>query len=77
MEYFAKSAEIRLEAGRVAPVPVAIRAWVAPRPDAAADALGYFHANWRRTTPVDVGLDGHHAFAAALVENFVEQLQHL
>ena len=52
---FAKSAEIRLEAGRVAPVPVAIRAWVEPRPAAAPDALGYFHANWRRTTPTDVG----------------------
>lgn len=52
---FAKSAEIRLEAGRVAAAPVKIRAWVAPRPDAATDALGYFHANWRRTTPTDVG----------------------
>ena len=52
---FAQSAEIRLEAGRVAAAPVKIRAWVAPRPDAATDALGYFHANWRRTTPTDVG----------------------
>lgn len=52
---FAQSAEIRLEAGRVAAPPVKIRAWVAPRPDAATDALGYFHANWRRTTPTDVG----------------------
>ena len=52
---FAKAAEIRLETGRVAPVPVTIRAWVEPRPDAATDGLGYFHAGWWRTTPNEVG----------------------
>ena len=51
---FAKSAEIRLEAGRVAAVPVKIRVWA----DTCANPtvpLGYFHAGWRRTTPSDVG----------------------
>ena len=52
---FGQSAEIRLEAGRVSPVPVAIHAWVEPRPAAAPDALGYFHAGWWRTTPNEVG----------------------
>ncbi len=52
---FAKSAEIRLEAGRVAPVPVKIRAWVEPRPEPSLGSLGYFHAGWWRTTPNDVG----------------------
>ena len=51
---FAQSAEIRLEAGRVAAVPVKIRAWVAKGADPAAP-LGYFHAGWRRTTPNDAG----------------------
>lgn len=52
---FAKSAEIRLEAGRVAAVPVKIRAWVEKRPGSPIGAMGYFHAGWRRTTPSDVG----------------------
>ena len=50
---FAQSAEIRLEAGRVAAVPVKIRAWVEPR--GAAAPLGYFHAGWWRTTPGEAG----------------------
>ena len=52
---FARAAEIRLEAGRVAAVPVAIRAWVEPRPASPVGSLGYFHAGWRRTTPADTG----------------------
>lgn len=52
---FAKSAEIRLEAGRVAAVPVKIRAWVERRAGSPIGAMGYFHAGWRRTTPNDVG----------------------
>ena len=52
---FARSAEIRLEAGRVAPVPVKIRAWVEPRAESPIGELGYFHAGWWRTTPSDAG----------------------
>ena len=52
---FAQSAEITLEAGRIAGVPVNVRAWVAPIPAAELAHLGYFHAGWRRTTPQDVG----------------------
>lgn len=52
---FAASAEIRLEAGRVAPVPVKIRAWVEKQAQSPIGALGYFHAGWWRTTPSDVG----------------------
>lgn len=52
---FAQAAEIRLEAGRVAAVPVTIRAWVEQRAEPALGALGYFHAGWRRTTPQDAG----------------------
>ena len=52
---FAKSAEIRLEAGRVAAVPVKVRARVEPRAESPIGALGYFHAGWWRTTPADVG----------------------
>jgi len=52
---FAESVEIRLEAGKISPVPVKIRAWMAARPEASAGRLGYFHAGWWRTTPNDVG----------------------
>ncbi len=52
---FAKSLEVRLEAGRVAAVPVKIRAWVEPRAESPIGPLGYFHAGWWRTTPNDVG----------------------
>ena len=52
---FAASVEIRLEAGRVAPVPVKIRAWVEKRAESPLGAFGYFHAGWWRTTPNDVG----------------------
>jgi hypothetical protein len=52
---FAKSAEIRLEAGRVAAVPVKIRAWVEKRAESPVGQLGYFHAGWWRTTPGDAG----------------------
>ena len=52
---FAKSAEIRLEAGRVAPAPVKIRAWVEKRAASPIGAAGYFHAAWWRTTPADAG----------------------
>ena len=51
---FARSAEIRLEAGRIAPVPVKIRAWVEKCAQPKIP-LGYFHAGWWRTTPSDVG----------------------
>lgn len=51
---FAKAAEIRLESGRVAPVPVQVRAWVEKRAEPQAP-LGYFHAGWWRTTPADAG----------------------
>jgi hypothetical protein len=51
---FAKSAEIRLEAGRVAPVPVQVRVWV-ENSAAPKVPLGYFHAGWWRTTPSDAG----------------------
>ena len=52
---FAKSLEIRLEAGRVAAVPVKVRAWVEKSADAPGASLGYFHAGWWRTGPGDVG----------------------
>lgn len=52
---FAKSAEIRLEAGRVAAIPVKIRAWVEKRAESPIGEMGYFHAGWWRTTPNDVG----------------------
>lgn len=52
---FAQSAEIRLEAGRVAAVPVKVRAWVERREASPIGALGYFHANWWRTGLGDVG----------------------
>lgn len=52
---FGQLADIRLEAGRVAPVPVKIRAWVEKRAQSPIGALGYFHAGWWRTTPNDVG----------------------
>ena len=52
---FARSAEIRMEAGRVAPVPVKIRARVEPREASPIGEMGYFHAGWWRTTPGDVG----------------------
>ncbi len=52
---FAKSAEIRLEAGRVSPVPVKIRAWVEKRTESPIGPLGYFHAGWWRTSATDVG----------------------
>ena len=52
---FERSAEIRLEAGRVAPVPVKIRAWVEKREGSPPGAMGYFHVGWWRTTPADVG----------------------
>ena len=52
---FATSAEIRLEAGRVAAVPMKVRAWVEPRGSSPIGETGYFHANWRRTAPGDVG----------------------
>ena len=51
----AETEEIRLEAGKISPVPVKIRAWMAARPEASAGRLGYFHAGWWRTTPNDVG----------------------
>jgi hypothetical protein len=50
---FAKSVEIRLEAGRVPAVPVKIRAWVEKRAESPIGRMGYFHAGWRRTTPND------------------------
>ncbi len=52
---FAKSAEIRLEAGRVSPVPVKIRAWIEKRDESPMSSLGYFHAGWWRTTANDAG----------------------
>ncbi len=52
---FAKAAEIRLEAGRIAAVPVKIRAWVGKQAEPPAGALGYFHAGWWRTTPNEAG----------------------
>lgn len=52
---FARSAEIRLEGGRVSPVPVKIRTWVEDRTSAPGGDLGYFHAGWWRTTPGDAG----------------------
>ena len=51
----AQSAEIRLVAGRISSVPVTVRVWVQPRDESPIGQLGYFHANWRRTTPNDVG----------------------
>ncbi len=52
---FATSAEVRLESGRVAPVPVKIRVWVEPRTESPIGPMGYFHAGWWRTTPNDAG----------------------
>ena len=52
---FSKSAEIRLEAGRVLPVPVKIRAWIEKRKESPMGLLGYFHAGWWRTTANDAG----------------------
>ena len=52
---FAKTAEIRLEAGRVAAVPMKIRAWVEKRAESPIGKMGYFHAGWWRTTPGDAG----------------------
>ena len=52
---FAHAAEIRLESGRVAPVPVKIRAWVEKRAQSPIGTSGYFHAGWWRTTPSDAG----------------------
>jgi hypothetical protein len=52
---FARSAEIRLEAGRVGAVPVKIRAWTETLPEPFSADLGYFHAGWWRTTLADVG----------------------
>lgn len=52
---FAQAAEIRLEAGRVAAVPVKVRVWVEKRASTPIGGLGYFHAGWWRTAPSDVG----------------------
>ena len=52
---FAQSAEIRLEAGRVPAVPVAVRTWTEKRETSPIGEMGYFHAGWQRTTPKDVG----------------------
>ena len=51
----AESAEIRLTAGRIPAVPVTIRAWVEKRETSPIGEMGYFHANWRRTTPKERG----------------------
>lgn len=52
---FSKSVEIRLESGRITPVPVKIRAWVEKCTEPSIAGLGYFHAGWQRTTPGDAG----------------------
>ena len=52
---FAQAAEIRLERGRIPAVPVTVRARVEARPASPIGEMGYFHANWRRTTPNDAG----------------------
>jgi len=52
---FAQSMKIHLKAGRVAPVPVKIRAWVEKRDVSPMDVMGFFHASWWRSTPKDTG----------------------
>jgi len=52
---FAKSATLRLKAGRVAPVPVKIRAWVEKQAESPMGKMGFFHAGWWRSTPKDAG----------------------
>jgi len=52
---FAQSMRIRLKAGRVAPVPVKVRAWVEKQATSPMDTMGFFHAGWWRSTPKDVG----------------------
>jgi hypothetical protein len=52
---FARSAEIQLRAGVLPPVPVVVRTWVEAREESPMGEWGYFHANWRRTTPNDAG----------------------
>ncbi len=52
---FSKSAEIRLEAGRVPAVPVKIRAWIEKQNQSPIGPMGYFHAGWWRTTATDAG----------------------
>lgn len=52
---FAKSAEIFIEPGVIPLVPVTVRAWVESREASPIGEMGYFHANWLRTTHNDVG----------------------
>ena len=52
---FAESVEIRIEPGVIPLVPVTIRASVEPMEVFPRGRFGYFHANWQRTTPNDVG----------------------
>jgi len=52
---FAASATIRLQAGRVAPVPIRIRVWVEKRERSPMGEMGFFHASWWRSTPKDAG----------------------
>ena len=52
---FGESAEIRVEPGMIALAPVAVRAWVEARDTSPIGEMGYFHANWLRTTLNDVG----------------------
>ena len=52
---FGRAAEIRLEAGRMAPVPTKVRTWVEAKETTPIGKMGYFHANWRRSTPNEAG----------------------
>jgi len=52
---FSKSMTLRLKAGRVAPVPIKIRAWVEKREKSPMGEMGFFHAGWWRSTPKDAG----------------------
>lgn len=52
---FAESVEIRIEPGMIPLAPVAVRARVEPRTGSPIGEMGYFHANWQRTTPSDAG----------------------
>ena len=52
---FKQKAVIRIETGRIPPVPVTFRAWLDERPAVATDDIGYFHAGWWRTNPNEIG----------------------
>lgn len=52
---FAKSAVLKLASTRIPPTPMTLRVWRQPLEAPPAGNLGYFHANWRRTTPREVG----------------------